>query len=92
MKIEFINGSIIKPIEYIEETHRSKRYYDMPIVFSMKGNYTDRNHNFYSTEVLYKAWKEYIGNIVDWVKDEERIVVDVSMQEDFIFIETIKRT
>lgn len=64
---------------------------DTPLVFSIKGNYTDNNLNFFSTEVLYKAYKDYIGNPIDWIKGEDRIVSDVSVQGDYIFIETIKR-
>lgn len=72
------NDTIIKIDEYT------------PIIFSMKGNSIDENNNFYSNEVLMNAWKEYIGKEIEWEGYGKRIVSNVSIQGDYIYIETIK--
>ncbi|MDD4779143.1 MAG: hypothetical protein PHT02_00870 [Tissierellia bacterium] len=63
---------------------------DTNIIFSIKGNYTDRSNNFYSIEVLYKTWKKYIGKEINWLDGFKRVVTDVNIQGDFIFIDTTK--
>lgn len=91
MEIELVNGNIIETIDNVGEVVRSKRYDDIPLVFSIKGNYTNGNYIHFPTETLYNAYKDYIGKTVNWIKDEERIVTDVSMDGDYIFIKTIKK-
>ena len=60
------------------------------MTLSVKANYTDKNYNFYSTEVLYEVWKDYIGKEIECDNNEKRIVLDVNMQGEFIFIDTMK--
>lgn len=64
---------------------------DTIITFSMQGNCTDKNGNYYSIETLYKAWKDYIGKEIEWKDNKSRIISDVSIQGDFLFIDTIKK-
>jgi hypothetical protein len=63
---------------------------DTPIIFSIKNNYTDKNYYFYSTDVLIKTWEENIGKEVEWEGYGKRIVSNVSIHGDYIYIETIK--
>lgn len=62
------------------------------ITFTVKGNYTDEKHNFYSTDVLFKAYQNYIGKEIECEDFGNRIVTDVSIQGEFIFIETNAKT
>lgn len=94
MKIEFKNGSTIEVVNNKGENIRGKGWFysgDDILSFSVKGNHTDEKYRFYSIEVLYKAWKDYIGNEINWIKDEKRIVIDVFKQDDEIIILTIPK-
>ena len=88
MKIEFANGSVIESLDNVGETTRGVGFYSgyTPIILSMQGNCTDKDGNFYPTEILYEAWKDYIGKEIDCYDGEKRIVSDVDMQGDFIYI------
>lgn len=91
MKLEFTNGSVIESLENPGETHRGYRFLDDTYVtLTIKGNYTDKDHRFYSTEVLYEAWKDYIGKEIECENNEKRIVLDVNMDGDFIFVNAMK--
>lgn len=91
MKIEFKNGSIIESIYSNGKSIRSKPriYYldkNTPVKFSMRGNYTDKDGFYSSTEVLYKAWKDYIGKEIEGVDNRNYMVSEVEIQGDFVFI------
>jgi len=57
----------------------------------MKGNYTDKNNNFYSTDVLYEAWKNYIGNEIDWYGETKIISEVCKYNDDEIIITTTSK-
>lgn len=93
MKLEFANGSVVKSLDNAGEITRSPRAFKIDNTFltlSMKGNYTDKNYNFYSTEMLYKAWQDYVGKEIECENNEKRIVLEVHVQDDFIFVDTMK--
>lgn len=89
------NGSTIEPIIDISVSRSKQKYIsyvddNTPIVFSMAGNYTDKNYNYYSTDVLYNAWKNEIGKEFEFEKYGKRTIFNVSVNGDYIFIETVK--
>lgn len=93
------NGNIIEPIinvNYVRGKRASIVYQfnidDTPVVFSISGNYTDKDGNFYSTETLFKAWKDYIGKEINGGDLYGlRIVSDVYINGEYIFIEAVKK-
>ncbi len=60
-----------------------------PMVFSMQGNIIDRENRFIPTEVLFDAWKKEIGNKVQCPDGEERVISEVWVDDDYVFIKTV---
>ena len=60
------------------------------IVFSIQGNIYDENNIFYRIENLYEVWKKYLGTEVEFENYGKRIVSNINIQDNFLFIKTIK--
>lgn len=61
------------------------------LTFTLQGNCVDKNSNYLPIDVLYKAYKDSIGEEFncDDFDGKTRIITDVTKQNDFIFVDTI---
>ena len=64
---------------------------DTQLTLTVRGNYTNGNYINFPTDLLYEKFKDQIGQEINLIAGEARIITSVSKSGDFVYIDTIRR-